>query len=99
MEITHYTNYFHTYGQLRYVKASDNNNNNQIQTSRLNDTDDIKTMKTNRKYIIHEGTNQPVLKIYDSEENKLIKEIPSEKTLDIKVKILQHIGRIFDKRI
>lgn len=93
MKVLHYTNYFNIHKQLRF------DSNNQIQTSKINNTNAIQAMNIDIKYTIHEGTDQLILRIYDSVNNNLIKEIPAEKILDIKAKIHQYVGLLLDKRI
>ena len=50
------------------------------------------------EFSIHEKTNQVVLKIFDSETNDLIKEIPNEKVLDMVAKICEMSGVLVDER-
>ncbi|PYG89126.1 flagellar protein FlaG [Ruminiclostridium sufflavum DSM 19573] len=54
----------------------------------------------NRKFefSIHEETNQIMVKVYDSDTNELIKEIPNEKILDMVAKICEMAGILVDER-
>lgn len=98
MKIFQLNDYSNTCNELRHIKTSDSNN--RIQTNKTNQIDDnFEDMNINRKYTIHQGTNQLIIRIYDSVDNKIIKEIPSEEILDIKAKIFHYIGLLFDKRI
>jgi flagellar protein FlaG len=50
------------------------------------------------EFSIHEGTNQILIKVYNSDTNELIKEIPNEKILDMVAKICEMAGILVDER-
>lgn len=50
------------------------------------------------EFSIHDETNQIMVKVYDSETDKLIKEIPNEKILDMVAKICEMAGILVDER-
>lgn len=50
------------------------------------------------EFSIHDETNQILIKVYDSDTNKLIKEIPNEKILDMVAKICEMAGILVDER-
>ncbi|WP_317367062.1 flagellar protein FlaG [uncultured Tyzzerella sp.] len=49
-------------------------------------------------YDIHEKTNRVTVKIKDSETGEVIKEIPSEKSLDLAAKIMEMAGLLIDEK-
>ena len=49
-------------------------------------------------YDIHEKTNRVTVKIKDSETGKIIKEIPSEESLDLAAKIMEMAGLLIDEK-
>ena len=49
-------------------------------------------------YDIHEKTNRVTVKIKDSETGKIIKEIPSEESLDLAAKIKEMAGLLIDEK-
>jgi flagellar protein FlaG len=50
------------------------------------------------EFSIHEQTNEIMVKVYDSETDELIKEIPNEKILDMVAKICEMAGILVDER-
>lgn len=50
------------------------------------------------KYGIHEGTNRVVIKIVDKDTDKVIKELPPEKTLDMIAKAWELAGILVDEK-
>jgi len=50
------------------------------------------------EFSIHEQTNQILVRIYDSETEELIREIPNEKILDMVAKICEMAGLFVDER-
>lgn len=49
-------------------------------------------------YDIHEKTNRVTVKIKDSETGKVLKEIPSEESLDLAAKIMEMAGLLVDEK-
>ncbi len=50
------------------------------------------------EFSIHEQTNEIVVKVYNSETDELIREIPNEKILDMVAKICEMAGLFVDER-
>lgn len=50
------------------------------------------------EFSIHEKTNEIVVKVFNSETNELIREIPNEKILDMVAKICEMAGLFVDER-
>jgi flagellar protein FlaG len=50
------------------------------------------------EFSIHDETNQIMVKVYDSDTDELIKEIPNEKILDMVAKICEMAGILVDER-
>ena len=50
------------------------------------------------EFSIHEKTNEIVIKVFDSNTNELIREIPNEKILDMVAKICEMSGVFIDER-
>ncbi len=50
------------------------------------------------EFSIHEKTNEIVVKVYDSDTNELVREIPNEKVLDMVAKICEMAGILVDER-
>lgn len=49
-------------------------------------------------YDIHEKTNRVIVKIRDSQTDEIIKEIPSEESLDLAAKIKEMVGLLVDEK-
>jgi len=50
------------------------------------------------EFSIHEKTNEIMVKVFDSETDELIREIPNEKVLDMVAKICEMAGILVDER-
>lgn len=50
------------------------------------------------EFSIHEKTNEIVVKVFDSQTNELIREIPNEKVLDMVAKMCEMAGILVDER-
>lgn len=50
------------------------------------------------KFQVHEGTNRIMVKLIDRETEEVIKEIPSEKILDLIANIWERLGILVDER-
>jgi flagellar protein FlaG len=60
----------------------------------------LKTLEgdsTSLRFDIHKGTNTIMVKVIDNETNKVIREIPSEKILDMVASIWKLVGITVDK--
>lgn len=69
-----------------------------IQESVENMNKELKQMQTNLRFSIHQKTNQIMVKIVDTNTKQVIKEIPSEKILDMVAAMMEKAGLILDKR-
>lgn len=50
------------------------------------------------EFSIHDKTNEIVVKVFDSQTDELIREIPNEKILDMVAKICEMVGILVDER-
>lgn len=50
------------------------------------------------EYSIHEGTNEIMVKVINSETNEVIREIPPEKILNMIAKLWELVGLMVDER-
>ncbi len=50
------------------------------------------------EFSIHEKTNEIVVKVFDTDTNELIREIPNEKVLDMVAKMCEMAGILVDER-
>ena len=53
---------------------------------------------TNVQFLLHDKTNQFVIKVMDRDTGELIREIPPEKSLDFLAKVQEMLGLIVDVR-
>ena len=89
-------------------KTQENNSNNYQENNTINKENlDKLITEVNHKfklankefsYDIHEKTNRVTVKIKDSETGKIIKEIPSEESLDLAAKIMEMAGLLIDEK-
>ncbi|MBP2027775.1 flagellar protein FlaG [Acetoanaerobium pronyense] len=59
---------------------------------------ELKHLETNLRFSIHEKTKQITVKIIDTATDEVIKEIPSEKILDMVAAMMEKAGLLVDKR-
>lgn len=57
-----------------------------------------KDVKVESQFGIHEGTNRIMIKIVDKETKEVIKEVPSEKMLDMVAKVWEYAGLFVDEK-
>lgn len=50
------------------------------------------------EFSIHEKTNEIMVKVFDSETNELVREIPNEKVLDMVARMCEMAGILVDER-
>ena len=55
--------------------------------------------KRHFEYSVHEKTNTFVVRVYDSESDELIREIPPERILDLVARLWELAGIIIDERV
>ncbi|MBB6216440.1 flagellar protein FlaG [Anaerosolibacter carboniphilus] len=60
---------------------------------------DLNIKSTNLKFSIHEKTKAILVKVVDSETKEVVREIPSEKILDMVASMLERTGLFVDKKI
>jgi len=56
----------------------------------------LKSMNVKREFSIEENSNEVIVKIMDSEENKVIRQIPSEETIRLSQNIKEMVGLMYD---
>lgn len=59
---------------------------------------EFKIINKQFSYSIHEGTERVIVTIKDSETGEVIKEIPSEESLDFFEKMLEMVGLLIDEK-
>lgn len=59
---------------------------------------DIMGTSTNLEFSVHEKTKQVLVKIVDSNTKEVLKELPSEKILDMVANMIEKSGIFIDKR-
>lgn len=59
---------------------------------------ELKKLETNLRFSIHEKTHQVMVKIVNSETEEVIREIPSEKIIDLVASIMERAGILVDKK-
>ncbi len=57
-----------------------------------------KDVKVESQFGIHEGTNRITVKIVDKETKEVLKEVPSEKMLDMIAKVWEYAGLFVDDK-
>lgn len=70
----------------------------QIKTALDNANTKLKTSMRRCEFSYHEGTNRISIKVYDSDSNEVIREIPAEETLKTLEKIWEMAGLIVDEK-
>lgn len=58
----------------------------------------LETVNTQLKFRVHEGTGRPLIKLVESSSQEVIREIPSEKMLDVLAGIWEWAGLIVDRK-
>jgi len=75
---------------LKTQEAEINSSDVRAAVSKLNDH--VQNLRRNLAFSIDDTTGQTIIRVYDSETNELIREIPSEETLRIAANIeAQHL--------
>ena len=64
---------------------------------KLNET--MKAFDIQLRFEVYKPTNDIMVKIYDVRDNKVIKEIPPKKVLDMVAKMLEMVGLLVDEKI
>ena len=59
---------------------------------------EVKLYNKSIKFSIHEETNKIMVKIIDNQTDEVIKEIPSEKILDMVAKLCEMVGILVDEK-
>lgn len=89
--------------ELMSAKASENFSENseeqqknlQDAIEKLNETANI--FHRSLKFSIHEATHRTMISVVDTDNDKVIREIPGEEALDMVAKMQEYLGLIFDK--
>jgi len=56
----------------------------------------LKSINVKREFEIEEASNEVIVKIIDSDEKKVIRQIPSEETLRLSKNIKEMVGLLYD---
>jgi flagellar protein FlaG len=85
-------------GKGQRILEWDNTHMEELQqgVERLNST--AHTFNTGLRFLIHEETNRMMVQVVDLDEDKVIKEIPPEKVLNMVAQIQNIIGLLIDTR-
>jgi flagellar protein FlaG len=59
----------------------------------------VKSHQTSLEMSVHEETNEVVIRVLDKETGELIREVPSEKILDMVSKFMEMNGMLFDEKV
>lgn len=59
----------------------------------------IQLLNADLQFALHEKTNQIMVQIVDTKENKVLKEFPPHELLDTISKIRDYIGLLLDKKV
>lgn len=59
---------------------------------------ELRMLETNLRFSVHRQTKQIMVKIIDTNTKEVIKEIPSEKILDMVAAMMERAGLLMDKR-
>lgn len=59
----------------------------------------LQGINTSFEFSIHEGTKEIMVKVFDKDTGEIVREIPSEKILDMVAKMWELSGIIVDKRV
>lgn len=59
----------------------------------------LAAQNTKLEFSIHEKTKEIIVKVMNADTGEVIKEIPSEKTLDRFAEVLEKIGWLVDKKV
>lgn len=59
---------------------------------------ELKKLETNLRFSVHEKTQQVMVKIVNADTEEVIREIPSEKILDLVASIMERAGILIDKK-
>jgi len=81
-----------TSNQQTSHQNNSNGNRKQDFIEAIEKANHIETGKTECQFSIHEGTNHLMLKIVDQSTKEVIKELPSEKVLDMVAKMCEFTG-------
>ncbi len=58
----------------------------------------MQVMDRQLQFSVHEGTNRPMVKVVDPNTDKVIREIPPEKILDMVAKMWEVVGLFVDEK-
>lgn len=70
----------------------------QIQDAVDSTNKELTKLETNLRFSVHKKTRQIVVKIIDTNTQEVIKEVPSEKILDMVASMMERAGLILDRK-
>ncbi len=82
---------------LELIKEKEKSLNIDEVVKKLNDT--MKAFDIQLRFEVYKPTNDIMVKIYDARTNKVIKEIPPKKVLDMVTRMLEMVGLLVDEKI
>ncbi len=82
---------------LELIKEKEKTLNIDEVVKKLNDT--MKAFDIQLRFEVYKPTNDIMVKIYDARTNKVIKEIPPKKVLDMVTRMLEMVGLLVDEKI
>lgn len=59
----------------------------------------IQNLNTDIQFELHKETNQMMVRVVDTKENKVLREFPPHEFLDTVAKIREYVGMLLDKKI
>ncbi len=82
---------------MELIKEREKNLDINEVVKKLNET--MKAFDIQLRFEVYKPTNDIMVKIYDVKTNKVIKEIPPKKVLDMVAKMLEMVGLLVDEKI
>lgn len=96
-------------GLVKSQEANNSNSNNKEQLDQINENQLIKSIEsankqieihnTHLKFSIHKKTKEIMVKVIDNKTDKVIREIPPEKILDMVAKMWEMAGILVDEKV
>lgn len=78
--------------------AGNNLSEKQVQDAVDSTNKELTKLETNLRFSVHKKTRQIVVKIIDTNTQEVIKEVPSEKILDMVASMMERAGLILDRK-
>ena len=83
--------------ELKHIEGKDKEDTLSEITEKLNRIMDAFDIQA--KFSVHKETKDIIVKLVDIKTNKVIREIPPEKILDMVAKMIKFIGMLFDEKV